>query len=36
LMILFVSPNKAEIEPSVGPVDINKVVYIPSRLWQRA
>jgi hypothetical protein len=30
-MILLVSPNSAEIEPNVSPVDIRRVVYMPSR-----
>jgi hypothetical protein len=30
-MILLVSPNSAEIEPNVSPVDIRSMVYMPSR-----
>ena len=30
-MILLVSPNSAEIEPKVSPVDMRSVVYMPSR-----
>ena len=31
-MMWFVSPNNAEIDPKVRPVDIINVVYMPSRL----